>query len=146
MMQALFINAGTGNLIIPVSVVAQIVGAVAVAPSRYDHEAIIGDITWRTFSMPLVRSSVMLGEGAEGDSGFERAVILWPMKQCKETEFFALTCFGSPRVVDARALAAPEPSEKTLPSSKILGYIQVESELAAVPDLGKVARDLFENQ
>ena len=139
-MQTLAIPADSFHLLIPVSLVAQIVGTQKVNPAAAKIPAQEGYIRWREFDIPLLRSAELI-TGASGiDSDYQRIIVLWPMKSATKRSFIALTSMGPPRVIDIVSQSAPE----NAPNFKYtLGYVELEDGLGVIPDVERIANTLY---
>ena len=148
-MQVLTLQFKAGNILIPISMVAQIVSRSAIKPFHCRADFVSSKIIWRGIEIPLVYSSKMLGAESGSDTEFERVVVLWPMKGNQAEDLFALTSIGSPHVVnidsDVERLENHELSIVSKESSRkyVLDYLQVEGKPSVVPDLRLISNLIF---
>ena len=142
-MKVLSLDTRAGSLLVPVSMVAQVLASSNRRP--YDHRQpyVSYEINWREYAMPLINSSEALGAATIADESYSRAVVLWPLKGCRQTDFFAFTSTQAPKiiVVDDSAKLLPSTMQKEIRYAA--GVIQVESRLGIIPDLKNLAQDLF---
>ena len=148
-----------GPLLIPVGMVAAIIGTVKPQPFSHRHGWVCGEFPWCGFRVPLIDSESALGaddavlegevnaDGKEGARQYQHAVILWPMKDGQPDEFFALTSHGPPGVIkiDPRPAPAPPPAPPGAVGQpdNLLGYAQLEHRIGLIPDLKSLARGVF---
>ncbi len=170
-MQVLTLKAQPRNLLVPVSMVAQILGHEKEDLYAHSLPFINSCIQWREFRVPLVYASHMLGAPPGSDRNYERAVVLWPMEGTRNTDLFALTSMDSPKVVtigeesgrsdvvfrlgeqvhgnvviiggESGRSDAPEEAGRTVGSDYVLGGAKLEGAEGLIPDLSALARDIF---
>jgi len=146
-MQVLALEFKAGIMLVPISMVAQIVSRSLIKPFHCSASFVSSSISWRDIEVPLVYSSEMLGAESGSDAEFERAVLLWP----KATDLFALTSMGSPHVVtideDIKRLEDEGSSIVSKESAKqyVLDYLQVDEKPAVIPDLRLISNLIFQN-
>ena len=149
-MQVLALEFKAGNILIPISMVAQIVSRSLVKPLHCNADFVSSTISWRDIKIPLVYSSEMLGAESGSDSEFERAVILWPMKGNQAKDLFALTSIGSPHVVtiEADVKRLKDSGSSIVPKESarkyVLDYLQVEGKPSVIPDLRLISSLIFQ--
>ena len=146
-MQVLTLKAQPRNLLVPVSMVAQILGHEKEEVYAHSLPFVSSSIQWREFRVPLVYSSHMLGAAPGSDRNFERAVVLWPMEGTRNTDLFALTSMDSPRVVTigdgSGQSEVLEEAGRLADSGYVLGGAELEGAEGVIPDLSALARDIF---
>ena len=141
-MQTLAIPAGAFQLLIPVNLVAQIIGTQKVDTVDIGMSAQEGGIIWRDYQVPLLRSIELMTGAAGSDSGYERIVVLWPMKSATRRSFIALTSMGPPKVIDI----VSEPAPENRPDFEYaLGYVELEDGLGVIPDIERISQELETN-
>jgi hypothetical protein len=149
-MQVLALESKAGNILVPVSMVAQIVSRSLMKPFQCHVDFVSSSINWRDIEIPLVYSSEMLGAESSSDAEFERAVVLWPMKGGQAADLFALTSIGSPHVVtidaDIKRMGDNGSSVVSKESAReyVLDYLEVEGRPAMIPDLRLISNVIFE--
>lgn len=136
-MQVLAIPAQGFQLLVPVSMVAQVAGRLPLTPTSLDIPGAAGIIQWRQFSLPLFRTSELLGRGAADDDDFRHVVVLWPMKSAGNRSFVALTSPGPPRVIDVDDHPATD-GDAGIPW--VLAYVSLPEGLGVIPDIDALAR------
>ncbi len=136
MMQVLAIPARGIQLLVPVSMVAQVAGRLPVTPTSLDIPGAAGIIQWRRISLPLFRTSELLGGGAD-DDGFRHVVVLWPMRSAGSRSFVALTSTGPPRVIDVDDLPAAD-GDPGMPWT--LACASLPDGLGVIPDIDALTR------
>lgn len=136
-MQVLTVSARGFQLLLPVNMVAQITGPVPVVPGSLDIPGCAGTIQWREYSAPLFRTSELMGGGAADDNGYERIVVIWPMRSAGNHSFIALTSLGPPRVIDVSELPAAD-EDADMPWA--LSYVTLPDGLGVVADIDALAR------
>ena len=140
-MQVLSLPTNSYQLLVPISMVAQIVGRSNIAESLdINHDHLAGMIVWRDYDVPLIRSSELTGQGLNADQGFERMVILWPMKSASNRAFIALTSMGAPRVieVDTQQMISME-----TPVPYSIGVVELDAGLGVIPDISRLSEELY---
>lgn len=143
-MQVLSLTAQGMQIVLPVNMVAQILGKSSLAEtSRADVPSLAGHVNWREFEVPVCHSSELLGLDSAADRDYERLVVLWPMKSAHPRAFLGLTSLTAPRVIDVTEQDAPE-QVPNLPFA--LGYLDVEGELAVIPDIEQLSGLLYPAQ
>lgn len=136
-MQVLTVMAKGFQLLLPVNMVAQITGPVPVKPSTLDIPGTQGMIQWREYSLPLFRTSELMGGLPQDDDQYERIVVLWPMRSAGNRSFIGLTSLGPPRVMDASELP---PAEEDAEMPWALGYVSLPDGLGVVADIDSLAQ------
>ena len=144
-MKVLALETKLGPLLVPVSMVAEILGVMKLQQSSYQRGWILGDFHWREYLVPLVCSAGALGADMEESTQYARTVILWPMKDSSPVNFFALTGLGAPRVIDIDSEPAPDQSGITGQLDHLLGYVQLKDRIGIIPDLKNLAHEIFRN-
>lgn len=151
-MRVVVLETTTGQLpplVIPAGLVAAIVGAVEAQPSGREHQWICGDFHWRGLPVLVINPAAF---GAENETGGEQAqpcgysVILWPLKGGRADRFFALTSAGPPRVVEIDGSPASAPSATEGQPDNVLGYVALDRRTGMIPDLEKLAREIFHDR
>ncbi len=140
-MQVLTLQAAGFQILIPVSMVAQIVGSVPVSTSDIEFPALAGHISWREYTVPLLKSSELMAHLAGADDDYQRIVILWPMKSTANDAFLALTSLDSPRVID---ISDQQATDEGSEMDYMLGAVQLEGDPGVIPDIGQICRDLYQ--
>lgn len=142
-MQALTIAGQDFKALLPVNMVAQIIGRSAVTPASDDKfKSLAGNFRWREYGVPLLRTSELMGKSSTADEDYERIVVLWPMKSASSRSFIGLTSLAPPRVVEI----TDQPSSEIITEMPYaLGCLRLENELVVIPDIDQISRDLFEN-
>ena len=149
-MQVLALESIVGNILVPVSMVAQIVSRSLTKPFQSYADFVSSSIDWRDIEIPLIYSSEMLGAESGADAEFERAVVLWPMKGRQAADLFALTSMGSPHVVsideDTKRMEDNGSSVISNESAReyVLDYLQIEGHPAVIPDLRLISNLVFQ--
>ena len=142
-MQVLALDTRVGLLLIPVSMVAQILASANQRPLDHRQSYVSNEISWREYSMPLINSSQALGATSLSNENYSRAVVLWPLKGYKKNDFFAFSSEKAPRVI------VIEEGTKLLPATMLKeiryakGIIEVENQLGIIPDLNTLTQDIF---
>ena len=136
-MQVLTVLATGFQVLLPVNMVAQITGPVPVKPSDLNIPGAEGSIQWREYSLPLFRTSELMGGLPQDDDQYERVVVLWPMRSAGNRSFVALTSLGPPRVMDVSELPAAE-EDAEMPWA--LGYVSLPDGLGVVADIDALAQ------
>lgn len=139
-MQVLALDYQSGFILVPVSMVAQIVSHSNTKEYSCDLKFLSTSVNWREMEIPLVNSSEMLGADSGADKASRRAVILWPMKGCKPADLFALTSTGSPQVVTISAENKRISLENGIVKSEsakkfTLDCLDIEGKPGIIPDL-----------
>ena len=158
--RVVLLETSRGTLVIPATMVAEIVSTTqspAHEPEHeHEHEWISGDFLWRGCTVPLIDSAEIFADvvddadDTDDTDDTERkqtkhgkyAVILLPMKERQPDEFFALCGFAAPSVIEIDDQAAAAPDTGQAPQH-LLGYVQLEQRLGLVPDLNAVAHGIF---
>ena len=149
-MQVLALESKAGNILVPVSMVAQIVSRSLMKPFQNHADFVSSSINWRDIEIPLVYSSEMLGADSGSDAEFERAVVLWPMKGRQAADLFALTSLGSPHVVTIdEGIKRVEGNGSSVITNEtareyVLDYLQIEDRPAMIPDLRLISNLIFQ--
>ncbi len=107
-MQVLAIPCKRCELLVPLGMVAEVVGRVPVAPAVLDIRGFAGVIHWNGCHLPLFRTSELMGGAASDDQGYRQTVVLWPMKSAGNRSYMALTSLGTSKVIPVGELAPPE--------------------------------------
>jgi len=142
-MQVLSLNAQGFQVLVPVSMVAQILGTAPLSNPKSEvvqsMPFLCGNFQWREYQVPLFDISAMHVSGAAGSS-YERMVVLWPLASAGKRAFFALTSLGPPRVVDINegSIAGHLPDFKYMS-----GSVNLPDGLGIVPDLQKLSDQYF---
>ena len=140
-MQVLSLTARDVKILLPVNMVAQIIGrANLFSEDELAFQSSAGTFKWREYSVPLLRTSQLMGGDESADEGYERIVVLWPMKSATSRSFMGLTSLMPPRVIDITNQPSADPPSDT---PYLLDCVRVNDELALIPDIDKVSRDLF---
>ena len=151
-MQVLSIPVNNYQLLLPISMVAQIIGKVAIADPKsvsasaaakggeVSHRCLYGMVKWKEYDLPLIRSSELIGQSRKADESYERMVILWPMKSATNRAFIGLTSLGAPRVVD---ITEQPFANINADLSYSLGVVQLDGSLGVVPDIDRLSSELF---
>ena len=157
--RVVLLETSRGTLVIPATMVAEIVSTpqspAHEAEHEHEHKWISGDFLWRGCTVPLIDSGAIFADvvddaAADDTDDTERkqtkhgkyAVILLPMKERQPDEFFALCGFAAPSVIEIDDQAAAAPDTGQAPQH-LLGYVQLEQRLGLVPDLNAVAHGIF---
>ena len=142
-MQVLSISAQDLKVLLPVNMVAQIIGRSNLDPgSGDDFKSNAGHFRWREYSVPLLRTSQLMGGSQSADDNYERIVVLWPMKSATSRSFIGLTSLAPPRVVeitDQPSVTAPDEAQY------VMDCLRIENELALIPDIERISRELFKS-
>ena len=140
-MQVVTLKMSSGHLLVPVSIVAQIIGSSGL--SAYDGRlpSVRNAITWRDYRIPLVFSSELCGAPEGSDEDFERSVVLWPMKGAGATDMIALSSQNSPRVVNITPDSGM--GDQAVYGDFSLGTVSVEGGLGIIPDLEKLSNTIY---
>ncbi len=157
-MRVVVLETPPGPLVIPASLVAEVVGGVEPQPSGREHEWICGDFLWRGFAVPVINNTTAFAADEDADAEesepCEHAVILWPMKDTRPDEFFALTGSAPPRVVEIAPQPAPTPPAAAATATatangqppNLLGYVQIDRRTGLIPDLKSLAHGIFHDR
>ena len=148
-MQALTLDTLFGQLLIPISMVAQIA-------SRSEHKDIErslsfvnSSISWREYNIPLVSSSEMLGAERGADDNYDRAVILWPIQGAENQDLFALTSLESPKIINiSNQIKSNEQQGRELITDDtarqfILDFPDIDGHVCFIPDLSLISKLIF---
>lgn len=170
-MRVVVLETSPGPLVIPAAMVAAVVSAVDWQSMEdepaHQHEWIDRQFSWRDLQVPIIKNATAFGishanrnDGEDSKDGKdseehksaqprEYAVILWPLKNCRPDEFFALTSDCPPRVIniddceidDCTPAAAPTDSE--MQPNHLLGYVRIDQRIGLIPDLQTIAAKIF---
>ncbi|MBX2868506.1 MAG: hypothetical protein KTR18_07500 [Acidiferrobacterales bacterium] len=138
-MQVLSLNAQGFQVLVPVNMVAQILGTSPLdAPDPDFKESmpfLCGKFGWREFQVPLFDISA-LHAGVKAGSDYERMVVLWPLASAGKKGFFALTSLGPPRVVEItdQPVAAQKPDFRFMSNC-----VTLSDGLGVIPDLQQLS-------
>ncbi|MGI9317155.1 MAG: chemotaxis protein CheW [bacterium] len=142
-MQVLSLTAQGLKILLPVNMVAQIIGrAKLVQDPAQRFKSNAGDFRWREYSVPLLRTSELVGASESADDEYERIVVLWPMKSASSRSFIGLTSLAPPRVIE---ISGQPSAERPADTQYILDCVQLDGDLGLIPDIDQVSRDLFED-
>ena len=142
-MQVLSLTARDAKILLPVNLVAQIIGRASLDSNtelKFDSSA--GTFRWREYSVPLLRTSQLMGGEESADDEYERIVVLWPMKSATSRSFIGLTSLMPPRVIDITNQPSADPPADT---PYLMDCVRVNNEIALIPDIDQVSRDLYES-
>ncbi len=139
-MQVLALPASGFQILVPVNMVAQIVGMLPVSTADMEFRSLSGQIRWREYTVPLLKSSELLTGIPGADTNYQRIVILWPIKNTANDAFIALTSLGAPKVID---ITDQPVAETAIELTYTLGLIELDSELGVIPDIGALCRDMY---
>ena len=143
-MQALIVDNPKGAILIPVSLVAQIISREQMQPTVRQVPFLLGELPWREFHVPVISGCSVLGGDTADDKAFQRAVILWPMKGGKTTDFFAITSHDAPRVVNIENQPFSDADVAAAFDARYcMGCVDLPDGLAAIPDLNRIADEVF---
>jgi len=147
-MQVLALDYQSGFVLVPVSMVAQIVSRLSTKEYSSDLNFLSTSVNWREMDIPLVNSSELLGAETGADSAAQRAIVLWPMKGCKPTDLFALTSIGSPQVVSITAdnkRLSPDSGAIKSESAKMFAMdcLDIDGKPGVIPDLKLLSTLIF---
>ena len=142
-MQALIIENPAVPIVVPVSLVAQIVSRDQFMETRRSINFIMSEIPWREFQVPLISSCQMVGAERSLDDDFQRAVIIWPMKGGKNVDFFAFSAHGAPRVVEVENQLNATELDSGPVAQYALGACKLDDQTAIIPDLSKISSVIF---
>lgn len=146
-MQILTVQAQQGYILIPVSMVAQIVSKSEHVPISHSSGFIHNAIAWREYRIPLINSSEMLGAIQGSDEEYDRAVIVWPMKGSRSVDLFAFTSLESPRVItiDEKIgkLEIDTDSVNKESLELVLQILDIDSKAGFIPDLKQLSKLVF---
>ena len=141
-MRVVVLETAPGPLVIPATLVAGVVAGATQRPSDHQHKWIDGDFRWRGFTVPVINraAAFAVDEQAKPET---HAIILKPMNGGKPDEFFALTGFAMPQLVniDHHPVATPDDTDKQ--PQHLLGYVQLDRRLGLIPDLKTLANEIF---
>lgn len=142
-MQVVALQMTSGMLLIPLSMVAEVVGVQKLQPATSQCEWVEGEFHWSGLKVPLLNVLRAFDCNAATDQPCESVVILWPMKSGEADAFFAVTAPGYPTLleIDSR-LPATEP-DCAEPMSTLLGGVQLDHCIGMIPDLNSMARQIF---
>ena len=139
-MQVLAISTSAFQVLVPVNMVAQIIGPVSVAPAESMIRGMDGEIPWREFMVPLLHTAELF-TGHEGlDLGYERIVVLWPMKSAGNRGFISMTSMTAPRVIEVE-----DQDFSDLPADFefCMGAVHMGDNMSLIPDLEKVSTTIY---
>ena len=149
-MQVLSLKTTIGSLLVPVSMVAQILSRGDMNEYGHDENFVRHSIGWREYEIPLLYSSEMLGAVNGSDVEFERSVILWPLQGAEKTDLFSLTSLDSPKVVNVEnnlsTIKASDDITALCENGELknyLGLISLENTLGIIPDLMGISKKIF---
>jgi chemotaxis signal transduction protein len=146
-MQVLTVQAQQGYILIPVSMVAQIVSKSEDVSSSHSSGYIRSTIVWREYRIPLINSSEMLGANQGSDEEYDRAVILWPMKGSRSVDLFAFTSLESPRVItidkNIEKLEIDTTSISKQSIELVLQILDIDGKAGFIPNLKKLSKLAF---
>ncbi len=149
--QVIALQMKLGTLLIPLGMVAEVVGDLQIQPpahaSANAHAWLDGEIRWRGVNVPVVNPARAFGGAPTTDSPCTGAVILWPMKDGEANQFFALASCATPTLLEIEGgLSAPQSnaSNADAPLDNLLGCVQLEHGRGMIPDLSKLARQIFQ--
>ncbi|NKB75455.1 MAG: hypothetical protein GKR96_00065 [Gammaproteobacteria bacterium] len=142
-MKVLSLDTRAGSLLIPVSMVAQVLASSNQRLCEHRQPYISYEINWREYSMPLVNSSEALGATAILDEDYSRAVVLWPVHGFKQNDFLAFSSREAPKIIVIDDTMVLLPSTMSKEIRYAAGVIQVGSRLGIIPDLKTLAQDVF---
>ena len=144
-MRVMVLETAPGPLVIPATLVAGVVAGATQRPSEHPHKWIDGDFRWRGFTVPVINNTAAFGVDEQAKPA-THAVILKPMNGGKPDEFFALTGFAMPQLVniDHHPVATPDATDKQ--PQHLLGYVQLDRRLGLIPDLKTLANGIFHDR
>jgi hypothetical protein len=140
-MQVLALQAAGFQVLVPVNMVAQIVGTVPVSTSDMEFPALAGQFRWREYTVPLLKSSELMSHLAGADDDYQRIVILWPIKSTTNEDFLALTSLDSPKVIE---ISDQQATDELSEMDYILGAVQLEGDPGVIPDIGRICTELYQ--
>jgi hypothetical protein len=148
-MQVLSLDTSAGALLIPVSMIAQILSRSGQAEFSHSLPFIRRSVQWREYRVPLVYSSELLGAEHGSDEIYLRGVVLWPLKGTGATDLFALTSLESPKVITIASDTVLDNSDDEISPSQgardfIIGGLQAEGQKGYIPDLKLLASSIFQ--
>ncbi len=138
-MQVLSLNAQGFQVLVPVNMVAQILGTAPLdTPDpklRAAMPFLCGNFSWREFQVPLFDISALHVKASAGND-YERMVVLWPLSSAGKKGFLALTSLGPPRVVDI----TDEPAAGQKPDFQFMtSCVNLPDGLGVIPDLQQLS-------
>ncbi len=136
-MQILSIPARGFQLLVPVSMVAQVIARVASTPTALEIQGLDGMIRWNDLRLPLFRTSELMGGKPSDDGDYRQIVVLWPMRSAGRQSYLALTSLDTPEVVPAADWLE---AEGVMPRPWALAYAAMPNGLGVIPDLDALAR------
>lgn len=146
-MQVLSITSTRGGLFIPLSIVAQVIRNSEGRDWDSELDFVESTVNWRDYSVPLVKSSELLGAGINADRNYNRAVVLWPMKSGGKTDLFALTSLDSPRVLtidsSLESIKTAEDLELVNHNPYLLDAVEIDGIRGFIPNLDTISSHLF---
>ncbi len=162
-MRVVVLETSRQPLVIPATMVAEVISTTQPAMHEHEpgheHEWIGGAVEWRGFTVPVINAAVFANDDAAdaddtdaADAGSNQtkhrkyAVILLPMKHRQPDEFFALSSFAAPSVIEIDDQPAAAPTDTGQPPKHLLGYVQLKQRLGLVPDLHTLAHGIFHDR
>ncbi|NKB64202.1 MAG: hypothetical protein GKR95_19500 [Gammaproteobacteria bacterium] len=142
-MKVLSLDTRAGSLLIPVSMVAQVLASSNQRLCDHRQPYISYEINWREYSMPLINGSEALGATPIVDEDYSRAVVLWPLHGFGKNDFFAFSSREAPKIVVIDEAMTLLPSTILKEIRYAAGVIQIGSRLGVIPDLKTLAHDVF---
>ena len=139
-MRVLSLSTKAGMVLLPVSMVAQIVSISNAIPINHRQKYVSSIVRWREFDVPVVQSSRVFSDGELTDEFPTRAVIVWPMEGYQRHDLFALSSTAAPRVILVNESASLVSSKA---SPYAMGVIEIGEETAIIPDLSAISKDVF---
>lgn len=167
---SLTVNMNASVLLIPLSMIAEMGGAWKPQPGTQDHQWIDGTFFWRGLDVPVVNAARAFNVTHPADQACDSIVILQPLEDRETNHFFALAVCGQPKLIEVDAqLLAVQPNSAESPSAdssssdssssdassselpenelhnwtNLLGCVQLEHGIGIIPDLKKIARQIF---
>jgi hypothetical protein len=139
-MQVLSLFADGFQVLLPVSMVAQIIGRTQVIEAEPVVRGMAGKISWREFEVPLLLTSELMAAKTGKDESYERIVVLWPMKSAGNQGFLSLTSLGPPRVIDIEDQTSPA---ITPDLNYLMGAVVLDNGVGAIPDIDLISSDIY---
>lgn len=127
------------NLLLPNVAIAEVINYQPLEMDEDGPEWLLGSLRWRDKQLPVISIEAMFGlERPQGQKG-SRISIINTVKDSASQPFYAIVTAGIPRAfnADANALGDSVLSGKNLPDL-VADCVQIGSEEAFIPDLGKV--------
>lgn len=123
------------SLLVPSATVAEVINLQNMPPIPFSQPWLKGVIAWRTLAVPVISYEVLLGGMAPANPIAGKIVILYPLSERKEWEFFGLLTNTEPRPQSADG-SQPIADSSDLPDSPyVAGGIKVDGRVMIVPDL-----------